>query len=203
MRNFVSLLAAALVQITVLTRPAAAESIQLERQGGVYMLPVRINNSMTLPFVLNSGASEVSIPADVFLTLTRTGTVKPNDFVGTGKYILADGSEQATQRFVLHELRVGDHAIRNVIASVVPVKGDPLLGQSFLARLPAWKIDNARHTLVLNDMPGSIGVPERAAPPSSPEASAGYRALLGAWLKSHKQYPDAARQRGEEGSLAG
>jgi len=37
------------------------------------------------------------------------------------------------------------------------------------------------------------------APLPSPEASAGYRALLSAWLNSHKRYPDAARQRGEEG----
>jgi protein TonB len=29
--------------------------------------------------------------------------------------------------------------------------------------------------------------------------SAGYRALLSAWLENHKRYPDAARQRGEEG----
>ena len=33
----------------------------------------------------------------------------------------------------------------------------------------------------------------------SPEASAGYRALLSSWLESHKRYPEAARQRGEEG----
>jgi protein TonB len=37
------------------------------------------------------------------------------------------------------------------------------------------------------------------APVPSPEASAGYRTLLSAWLNSHKRYPDAARQRGEEG----
>ena len=37
------------------------------------------------------------------------------------------------------------------------------------------------------------------APVPSPEASVGYRALLSAWLESHKRYPDAARQRGEEG----
>jgi periplasmic protein TonB len=37
------------------------------------------------------------------------------------------------------------------------------------------------------------------APVPSPEATAGYRALLSAWLESHKRYPDAARQRGEEG----
>jgi len=38
------------------------------------------------------------------------------------------------------------------------------------------------------------------APVPSPEASAGYRTLLSAWLDSHKRYPDAARQRGEEGN---
>ena|SRR6266851_3454508 len=149
------------ISLLTLVRPAAAETIQLERQGGIYMLPVRINGSITLPFVLDSGASDVSIPADVFLTLTRTGTVKTSDFAGSGTYTLADGSEQESKRFVLHELRVGDHVIRNVIANVAPVKGDPLLGQSFLSKLPTWTIDNARHALVLNDMPspGSVDVP--------------------------------------------
>jgi protein TonB len=37
------------------------------------------------------------------------------------------------------------------------------------------------------------------APAPSLEASAGYQALLRAWLESHKRYPDTARQRGEEG----
>jgi protein TonB len=36
------------------------------------------------------------------------------------------------------------------------------------------------------------------APPST-AASPGYRALLGAWLESHKRYPESARERGEEG----
>jgi periplasmic protein TonB len=54
--------------------------------------------------------------------------------------------------------------------------------------------------------PGPSAPPQTAmaatpmpAPVPSPEASAGYRALLSAWLESHKRYPDAARQRGEEG----
>ena len=37
------------------------------------------------------------------------------------------------------------------------------------------------------------------APIPSPEAVAGYRALLSAWLERHKRYPDSARERGEEG----
>jgi len=39
------------------------------------------------------------------------------------------------------------------------------------------------------------------APVPSAEVSPGYRALLTAWLESHKRYPDSARQRGEEGRV--
>jgi periplasmic protein TonB len=45
----------------------------------------------------------------------------------------------------------------------------------------------------------SAATPVPARVPS-PDASAGYRALLSAWLESHKRYPDAARERGEEGN---
>ena len=37
------------------------------------------------------------------------------------------------------------------------------------------------------------------APVPSTEVSPGYRALLSAWLETHKRYPDSARRRGEEG----
>jgi periplasmic protein TonB len=54
--------------------------------------------------------------------------------------------------------------------------------------------------------PAALSAPQTAyaptpvpAPAPSPEISPGYRALLSAWLESHKRYPDAARQRGEEG----
>jgi protein TonB len=40
-------------------------------------------------------------------------------------------------------------------------------------------------------------VPVPAA--ASTAVSPGYRALLGAWLESHKRYPESARERGEEG----
>jgi clan AA aspartic protease (TIGR02281 family) len=151
-------------------QPCAAETIQLEGQHGTYMVPVSINHAVTLPFVLDTGASAVAIPEDVFLTLTRSGTVTTSDFLGTGTVQLADGSEHASKRFVLHEVQIGNHVVRNVIANVVSVKGNPLLGQSFLSRLPAWSIDNQSHSLVLHDQSGVTAPPvttSRAAPPAS------------------------------------
>jgi TPR repeat protein len=165
-------LAAIIVIVSVTMIAAATDTVQLERQHGTYMVPVRINNAVSLPFILDSGAAEVANPTDVFLTLLRTGTVMDSDFIGTGTYVLADGSEQSSDRFVLHELRVGDHVVRNVIANVVSVKGDPLLGQSFLSKLPAWAIDNARHALVLYDTSRPLGEQQQTAlgiPTSPPQ----------------------------------
>ena len=56
------------------------------------MVPVLINGAITLNFVIDSGATDVSVPADVVMTLIRTGTLQDTDFIGTQTYKLADGS---------------------------------------------------------------------------------------------------------------
>jgi hypothetical protein len=60
--------------------------------GGTFAVPVTINNQLTLKFVVDSGASDVSIPTDVVSTLVRTGTITQADFLGSRTYKLADGS---------------------------------------------------------------------------------------------------------------
>jgi TPR repeat protein len=186
-------------------RSAVGKTIQLEHQHGIYMIAVRINETMILPFILDSGASEVVIPSDVFLTLLRSGTVRESDFLEPGTYVLADGSKQSSDRFILHEVRVGDHVVRNVIANVAPVRGDPLLGQSFLSKLPSWAIDNQRHVLVFNDLPASLGVqplsppqPAPSAPPPvspvmSPPTSIGELVERGRRAQTERNYSDAMR----------
>jgi TPR repeat protein len=184
--------------------PAISETIQVQPQGGTYVVAVRINETIILPFVIDTGSADVSIPTDVFLTLLRSGTVKRSDFVGTGTYILADGSNQSSERFILHEVRVGDHVVRNVVANVAPVKGDPLLGQSFLSKLPSWTIDYQRNLLVFNDGPASLGREQRAAlpppkiAPFTPEpmpapASAGELVERGRKAQAEKNYTEAMR----------
>lgn len=125
---------------------------------------------MTLPFVIDTGASDVAIPDDVFLTLTRTGTVKPADFIGTGTYKLADGSIRPGQRFILHEVQIGDHVVRNVVAVLVPGEGDPLLGQGFLSKLPAWTIDNKRQAFVISGR--GVAVTRETGPTGTPPSPA-------------------------------
>ena len=119
-------------------------------EGGTFVVPVRINDQITLKFVIDSGASDVSVPADVVMTLLRTGTITDADFLGTQKYRLADGSTVPSQQFVIRSLKVGDRTLNDVTGSVAPVEGSLLLGQSFLHRFKSWSIDNQREALILN-----------------------------------------------------
>jgi hypothetical protein len=54
----------------------------LKKEGGTFVLPVQINGAITLDFTVDSGAADVSVPADVFSTLARTGTIKTSDIIG-------------------------------------------------------------------------------------------------------------------------
>jgi len=123
--------------------------IPLQLEGGTFSVPVLINDRLTLNFMLDSGAADVSIPEDVASTLMRTGTLGAADFIGERTYELADGSKLPSKTFRIKSLKVGDKVIESVIGFIAPVKGKLLLGQSFLRRFNSWSIDNQRHVLVL------------------------------------------------------
>ena len=130
---------------------ASSESVPLIHEHGTLQVPVVINGKISLNFTIDSGATDVSIPANVFFTLTRGGTVSPHDFLDKRVYKLADGSTEISQRFRIRSLRVGNLELRDVIASVVPSAGSLLLGQSFLSRLKSWSIDNERQALLITE----------------------------------------------------
>ena len=125
------------------------KTVPMVMEGGVYTVPVLINNAITLHFIVDSGASDVTIPSDVVSTLIRAGTITSTDFTGTQQYTLADGSTVKSNTFRIKSLKVGDIVIESVTASVADSAGVLLLGQSFLSRFKSWSIDNATHSLVL------------------------------------------------------
>ena len=152
MRAKVSELSSAALLAMLLSCGAAySESIPLIHAHGTLQVPVVINGKVSLDFTIDSGATDVSIPASVFSTLTRNGTVSPQDFLDKRMYKLADGSGEISQRFRIRSLRVGKLEIRDVIASVGDSGGLPLLGQSFLSRLKSWSIDNERQALLITE----------------------------------------------------
>jgi predicted aspartyl protease len=135
--------------------PAAAQPgetiVPLESEHGALVVPVMVDDAIRLNFVVDSGATYVGIPEDVARTLMRTGKLTSSDYLGSGTYVLADGSRGPSRVFTLRSMVVGGREVRNVTASITGRNGALLLGQSFLRRFKSWSIDNRRRVLVLKN----------------------------------------------------
>lgn len=154
-----SILASGDAAVASLNTPAARDGrsvtaggktvVQLEQANGVYVVPVVVNGIVNMKFAIDTGATDVSIPADVVAALTKAGSIVPADFLDKRTYILADGSKVPSQTFRLRSLKVGDVTVENVRASIAPENSPSLLGQSFFGRLKSWSLNNTLHALIM------------------------------------------------------
>src|SRR3954451_8332450 len=134
----------------LLAGPAVAQSIQLKKHpGGGYTIAGRGNDTVSVTFILDTGASDVLIPEEVARELERAGKLDQGDFIGTRTYVLANGSKVPSRRVLLRELTIGGQTVSNVTASIGRSGSPPLLGQSFLSKFASWTLDNERNLLVL------------------------------------------------------
>ena len=125
------------------------DEVALVQAGSLLEIPTRINGAITLNFIIDSGASDVQIPLDVFSTLVRANTIQDGDIIGEQTYTLADGSEKKASKFLIRELKIGHYILHNVPGSVGSPTGSLLLGQSFLSHFDSWTLDNKQHLLKL------------------------------------------------------
>jgi clan AA aspartic protease (TIGR02281 family) len=123
-----------------------SHTVSLTKDGKRFAVPIEINGAMTLIALIDSGASDINLPADVFNALRRAGTVGAT---GQATYVLADGSKVRNLTFMIRSLRVGDLIVENVEASVGASESEALLGRSFLGRFKSWSIDNEKRELFL------------------------------------------------------
>lgn len=140
-----------LVEATKSSGSVNSSTIRLTGSAGVYHVPIRINDVITLDFVLDSGAAEVTIPADVVRTLIRAHTIRREDFLPGQLYSMADGSTVYSERFIINKMQVGDLEAFNVTAAVGELNGPLLLGQSFLSQFPEWHVSNSKKELVISN----------------------------------------------------
>lgn len=125
------------------------DEIQLQKVDGLYVVPIRLNDAVTVNAVVDSGASTVYIPQKTVDELRGRQSVSDRDLLAKGFTINADGSKVPTTFFRIHKVEVGGETVNDVAAAIGSPNGMMLLGQSFLNRFASWSIDNERHMLIL------------------------------------------------------
>jgi clan AA aspartic protease (TIGR02281 family) len=127
--------------------------LPLGNDNGELILLVKINNAITLPFIVDSGATDVSVPEDVVHTLMRGHMIDENTDISSEKpYVMANGLITKLQTLTIKTLTIGNLNVQNVTGNIGPAEGRLLLGQSFLKRFETWSIDNNRQKLILKPL---------------------------------------------------
>ncbi len=122
--------------------------IRVSRAGTSMMVQVRLNNSVTAPFLIDTGASDVLVPQAVADQLGIQ--VGPN--TRTKRYSTANGVI-TTPVVMLRSVALGDAVVENVPASISPSMKVGLLGLSFFNHF-TYNIDAAQGIVSLrpNDL---------------------------------------------------
>jgi predicted aspartyl protease len=116
--------------------------------GGTPVAKVAIDDVCCFNFIVDSGASDVSVSPAVFAAMVKSGRVTEADVIDVVKYRTANGVTEGL-RFRMPPLTIGVRTVYGVIGSVSLKSNAMLLGQSFLTKFRFWAIDNAAGVLVL------------------------------------------------------
>ena len=118
---------------------------------GVYEVACIIN-TLPLKFILDTGASSVSISSVEAAFMLKNGYLKDGDILGQEYFRTATGEIHEGTVIRLREIRIGNAVLRNINASVVHNQQAPLLlGQSVLERFGIITIDNINSKLIIKN----------------------------------------------------
>ena len=122
--------------------------IYMKKKGGVYTIPCKVNG-VSLKFIFDTGASDVSLSMTEAMFMFKNGALKESDFRGTQNYITASGEIVENSKVNLKEVEVGGLILRNIEASVSSEMSAPLLlGQSVIQKLGKIQIDGNKLTIL-------------------------------------------------------
>jgi len=128
-------------------RSNGTNTVKMEKQNGVYMIPVYING-IRMYFIFDTGASLISISSTEAMFLYKQGKLTSEDIKGTANFTDANGDVSEGTIIILREVKIGNKVLTNVEASVVNNLEAPILmGQSALEKFGKISIDYRKNEI--------------------------------------------------------
>lgn len=170
MKNFKFLFLLFIICTGFVNAEEKTTSIPLRLRGGVYQVPATLNSELKVFFVVDSGASDVTISEDVAKILVKNESLDKKDIIGNGNYQIANGDTTVGTVINIKTIEIAGYMLNNIKAVVM--KGDNvplLLGQSALRKLGSWSINTKKNTLDIT----SSEKPIPFVPPKDSSSTAG------------------------------
>lgn len=134
-------------KLQTLEKTVRSEAITLRKEGNTFWVTVVFNGKGTKELVFDTGASSISLPAQLADDLG----VEVTDADPTVLVTIADGSTVEAKSTRIESVRVGEFEVKNVECIVMPRRysnAPPLLGNSFLNNF-SFRLDTEQSKLTL------------------------------------------------------
>ncbi len=116
--------------------------------GNLFEVDIELNETVIIPFLVDCGASESSVPGYIIQTLIKSGKIKETDLLESREYLLADGSTIEGKRIMIRRIKIGNLVLEDVEVSVSNSSLSPaLIGQNLLRRLGIITLNYNNSTL--------------------------------------------------------
>ena len=134
--------------------PAAPEAasdktvVKMQLQDGVCIIPAEIDG-VPLDFIFDTGASMISLSSKEADALYSSGKIRPEDLVGKGQFVDANGGISDGTIVRLTSVKIGDRILEDVQACISQSQTAPLLfGQSALQKFGKVSIDYTKLEII-------------------------------------------------------
>jgi clan AA aspartic protease (TIGR02281 family) len=118
---------------------------KIKKIGQLNYFSININGNY-LNYILDSGASEMSINKSTYNNLVKNGFITNANMLPPQQYTLADGSVKTYKRVIIKNIKLGSLTLNNVRAYICDDSEPMLLGQSFLNKFAVWQVNNSKNT---------------------------------------------------------
>lgn len=136
-----------IVVLSLFSYACIGQTIQMIKDGGVYKVPCTVNG-LSLSFIIDTGASNVTISLTEAVFMLKNGYLKESDIQGAEKYQIASGEIAEGTKIVFKSIKIGGLTITDVEATVLHNINSPLLfGLSALERFGKIEIDYQSRTI--------------------------------------------------------
>ncbi|SOD99664.1 retropepsin-like aspartic protease family protein [Spirosoma fluviale] len=137
-------------QPTLTKMGSGPTEVTMSKENGVYTVPVIVNGTR-MKFILDTGASLISISATEAEFMMKQGTITDDDVVGQARFQNANGDISPGAIIRLKSVQIGNRVLENVNANVVRTAKAPLLlGQSALSQFGKISVDYRRNVVTFD-----------------------------------------------------